>query len=81
MPTLTNLVNPPGNVTPVDSKSNRLVEPWLRWFISVQARFNRPGAPAMPTSTSYANDAAAAAGGVQIGEFYRNGSVVQCRIT
>lgn len=33
------------------------------------------------SGTSYANDAAAAAGGIAIGQFYRNGSVVQCRIT
>jgi hypothetical protein len=31
-------------------------------------------------STSYANDAAAAAGGVGVGQVYRNGSVVQVRI-
>lgn len=34
----------------------------------------------LQASSSYANDAAAAAGGVAVGEFYRNGSVVQCRI-
>jgi hypothetical protein len=32
-------------------------------------------------STSYANDAAAAAGGVAVGQVYRNGSVVQVRIS
>jgi hypothetical protein len=32
------------------------------------------------TSTSYANDAAAAAGGVVLGQFYRNGSVVMIRV-
>lgn len=32
------------------------------------------------TSTSYANDAAAAAGGVPVGEIYRNGSVLQVRV-
>lgn len=31
-------------------------------------------------STSYANDAAAALGGVEVGGFYRNGSVVQVRV-
>ena len=31
--------------------------------------------------TTYANDAAAAAGGVAIGQFYRNGSVVQVRVS
>lgn len=30
---------------------------------------------------NYANDAAAAAGGVQVGGLYRNGSVVQVRVT
>lgn len=35
----------------------------------------------LQTSTSYANDAAAAAGGIAVGELYRNGSVVQIRIT
>jgi hypothetical protein len=37
--------------------------------------------PTLPGSTSYANDAAAAAGGVAVGELYRNGSVVQVRVT
>ncbi len=32
-------------------------------------------------STSYANDVAAAAGGVAVGQFYRNGSVVQIRVS
>ena len=32
-------------------------------------------------STSYANDVAAAAGGVVVGQFYRNGSVVQIRVS
>jgi len=36
--------------------------------------------PALQASTSYANDAAAAAGGVAVGQLYRNGSVIQCRI-
>jgi hypothetical protein len=34
----------------------------------------------LPTSTSYANDAAAAAGGVLVGELYRNGSAVMVRV-
>lgn len=35
----------------------------------------------LQSSTSYANDTAAAAGGVALGQFYRNGSAVQIRIT
>ena len=34
-----------------------------------------------PVGGPYANDAAAAAGGVAIGQLYRNGSVVQVRVT
>lgn len=33
------------------------------------------------SSPSYANDAAAAAGGVQLGEFYLNGNFVMKRLT
>lgn len=36
---------------------------------------------AYPASTTYANDAAAAAGGVPIGQIYRNGSALQVRVT
>ena len=35
----------------------------------------------LAASTSYANDTAAAAGGVVVGQFYRNGSVLQIRVT
>lgn len=37
--------------------------------------------PQLAASASYANDAAAAAGGVVVGQFYRNGSVVNVRVT
>lgn len=33
------------------------------------------------TLQNFANDAAAAAGGIKIGQLYRNGSVVQIRVT
>ena len=35
----------------------------------------------LAASTSYANDAAAAAAGVVVGQFYRNGSSVQVRVS
>lgn len=35
----------------------------------------------LPGSTTFANDAAAAAGGVAVGQVYRNGSAIMCRIT
>jgi len=37
--------------------------------------------PVLAASTSYANDSAAASGGVAIGQLYRNGSVVQIRVS
>lgn len=47
--------------------------------------FNAVGAVlssgSLQASTTYANDAAAAIGGIAIGQFYRNGSVVQIRIS
>jgi hypothetical protein len=36
--------------------------------------------PVLQASTTYANDAAAATGGVPVGGLYRNGSVVQIRV-
>ena len=36
---------------------------------------------ALAASSSYADDVAAAAGGVAIGELYRNGNIVQIRLT
>lgn len=36
--------------------------------------------PNLPGSTSYANDTAAASGGVLVGQLYRNGSVTQVRV-
>jgi hypothetical protein len=41
----------------------------------------QPASATMAAASSYANDAAAAGGGVAIGDFYRNGSVVQVRVT
>jgi len=37
-------------------------------------------AAALAAGASYVDDAAAAAGGVDVGEFYRNGSVVMVRV-
>jgi hypothetical protein len=37
--------------------------------------------PSLKSSASYANDTAAAAGGVAVGQLYRNGSIVQIRVS
>ena len=66
------------------------IPPWGgRLVLSIQAALTSlsgsiatlTGASAkLAASTSYANDAAAAAGGVAVGQFYRNGSVIQVRV-
>lgn len=50
---------------------------WLNLILWISGT---PNGPNLAASTSYANDAAAAAGGVPIGGYYRNGSVVQVRV-
>jgi len=37
--------------------------------------------PSLAATTSYANDSAAASGGVKVGQIYRNGSVLQIRVS
>ncbi len=54
---------------------------WRQFWINLLAFLGGvSNGPTLASSTSYANDAAAAAGGVPVGGFYRNGSVVQVRI-
>lgn len=43
-------------------------------------RLSQDAGPWLAASTSYANDAAAAAGGVPIGGIYRNGSLMSIRV-
>lgn len=49
--------------------------------LSVVANLSAVLMPLLATSASYASDAAAASGGVAPGQLYRNGSVVQVRVT
>lgn len=50
------------------------------WRRQVAGQLN-PFFQRLASLPNYANDAAAAAGGVEIGELYRNGSVVMVRVT
>ena len=60
------LINP-------DDRTGLVSRGWYEFFQSIST--------GLATSASYANDAAAEAGGVAVGEYYRNGSAVQIRIT
>lgn len=50
-------------------------------FTTTSVIFPKIVSTTLASSTSYADDTAAASGGVAVGEFYRNGSVVQIRVS
>lgn len=50
-------------------------------FLRLVGGNNAAGAPQLGPLTNAANDAAAAAAGVPVNALYRNGSVVQIRVT
>lgn len=53
---------------------------WNSWW-STKADVNNMVLATLASGPSYANDAAAAAGGVPIGGVYRNGNFVMIRLT
>lgn len=53
----------------------------VRAFFGATGTGNPTGAPVVGQLTNAANDAAAALAGIPIGALYRNGSVVQIRVT
>lgn len=62
-------VSPPPILTPYsDTSASGVSRPWLKWFQEVQAQLNR----ALPGP--FANDAAAAQAGVQVGFAYYQAS-------
>jgi hypothetical protein len=59
-----------------------MTDTWRKFWIGLLIYVSgAPNGTNLAVSTSYANDSAAAAGGVPIGGWYRNGSVLQLRIT
>lgn len=74
----------PANPLTVNGGSGRGLTVNATWPASALLSLQPSGGGVLMTglknSTSYANDAAAAAGGVAVGQLYRNGSVVQIRI-
>lgn len=53
----------------------------LTWVAANLIDIAKPASSALAASTTYANDAAAATGGVAIGQFYRNASQVMIRVS
>ena len=66
---------------PLSSIGNVNLDPGAAWTYSLPAGQGGLSWPTLRNAASYANDAAAAAGGVPIGVLYRNGSAVQVRVT
>ena len=59
-----------------------MTDTWRRFWLNLLLYISgAPNGANLAASTSYANDAAAAVGGVPVGGFYRNGSVVQVRVS
>jgi hypothetical protein len=74
----------PPTGTPIIDPGARATPSFGRWLAFVDRFITAPSRQFVASSDvlgNFANDAAAAAGGVVIGQFYRNGSVVQIRVT
>lgn len=69
---------PPANVPPLLGDDRQFHQAWAAFFDSIAAPLIT--LQTLAGSTSYANDAAAAAGGVKVNGLYRNGSVIQIRV-
>lgn len=74
-------VDPPFNEAPIRS-DGQFSQAWSDYFRAASDRLNELIAAyaTLAASTSYANDAAASAGGVEIGFPYRNGSAIMVRV-
>lgn len=69
---------PPANVPPLLGDDRHFHQAWAAFFDSVAAPLLV--LQTLAGSTSYANDAAAAAGGVKVGGLYRSGSQLMIRV-
>jgi hypothetical protein len=69
---------PPANAPPLPDDDRQFQQVWLAFFDSIAVPLM--ALERLAGSTSYANDAAAAAGGVKVGGFYRSGSAVMVRV-
>jgi hypothetical protein len=77
-------LNPAGTeIVGTTGRANPMFARWLNYVASYLADVTKIGVtnPATVPWQNFANDAAAAAGGIGIGQMYRNGSVLQVRVT
>jgi len=75
-------IDPPSRAAVVD-EGRMMTKPWLDQLANIAAAIKNTlplSGGALNLSASYANDAAAATGGVAIGSLYRSGSTVSVRI-
>jgi len=88
MPTPLKLVDPPFADAPLPDNAH-FAQSWDRFFRDVADQLakladeleSNAAWAALAASPSYADDAAAAAGGVPVGYRYRNGSAVMVRVS
>lgn len=73
------VLSPLGRVDP-STQTIALMQPWVEYFASLDVNARLLSAGRINSLINAANDAAAAAAGVVVGQFYRNGSVVMIRV-
>ena len=66
---------PPGNETPLTS-NGEFTQAWAAFFQACADMLARE----VPNGTAFANDAAAAVGGVALGGLYYNGTIIRARL-
>jgi hypothetical protein len=75
-------VQPPTNDPPLRGMTQFFSQAWSAFFQDVSDQAAVVAAlTALAAGPSYANDAAAATGGVPVAGLYRNGSAIQIRVT
>lgn len=79
LPAVRNLQSIPNNEVDLVGDDKQVARPWYDWLLRIDLLV-RPITHSNLLANNYANDAAAAAGGIPIGGLYRNGSVIQIRV-
>lgn len=75
------VVPPLPDVKVIEFPANSMAPTWRSFWQNLLLYIGQtPSGENLAASPSYANDAAAATGGVPIGGWYRNGSVIQVRV-
>lgn len=65
----------------IEAPQPGMFQGWMEWANQLLLALRQYKPSPLEIKGDFADDAAAAAGGVDVGEFYRSGSVVKVRVT